>query len=147
MNPLTGDQLYSMIAHARSSPGEVCGVLVGRLAPFRVDQAVPGHNVHVNPQQHYLIDATTLLHADDLARATGQEVVGFYHSHPRGAAVPSVHDLRDAWPEHVYLIVAFANGLPYVCTWQVDQQGKLRPVPSPHASVPTPLVRRPSLLD
>jgi proteasome lid subunit RPN8/RPN11 len=122
------DHLRVMIEHARSSPREVCGVLVGQREPLRVKLVVPGHNVHPQPQQHYLIDAVTLLHADDLASRTGQEIIGFYHSHPHGAAVPSPHDLRYAWLDYVYIIVAWANSTPYVCAWFVDDQGKVGPV-------------------
>ena len=122
------DQLYALIEHARSSPHEVCGVLIGQREPVQIKLRVAGHNVHVQPQQHYLIDAATLLQADDLARSTGQEIVGFYHSHPHGAAVPSPHDRREAWSGFVYIIVAWANGTPYVCAWLVDEQGVVRPV-------------------
>lgn len=128
--------LTTIIEHARSSPREVCGVLVGQRERWQIKSIVAGRNVHAQPQQHYLIDAATLLHADDLARSTSQEIVGFYHSHPRGAAVPSAHDRRDAWPGYVYIIVAFTNGTPYVCAWVVDDQGKVRPATL--MSPPTP---------
>lgn len=115
------DQLHAMIEHARSSTNEACGVLIGQREPLKIKSIVAGRNVHAQPQQHYLIDAATLLQADDLARSAGQEIVGFYHSHPRGAAVPSAHDRRDAWPGYVYIIVAWVNGTPYVCAWLVDE--------------------------
>lgn len=126
---LRPDHLAALIEHARSSPHEVCGVLVGQRDPLRVNQVLAARNVHRQPQQHYLIDAATLLHADDLAQRTGQQIVGFYHSHPRGAAVPSPHDLQDAWPGYVYLIAAFAQGTPYVCAWLVDDRQQVQPVP------------------
>ncbi len=127
--PIRADHLHTIIEHARSSPHEVCGVLVGQREPLRIDQIVAARNVHEQPQQQYLVDAVTLLHADDLARSTGQEIVGFYHSHPGGAAVPSSHDLHDAWPGYVYFIVAFAESIPYVCAWVVDREGTVQPVP------------------
>ncbi len=125
---LIATNLHAMIDHARSSPDEVCGVLVGQRTPLHIVQIAAGQNVHSQPQQHYLIDAATLLYADDLARSTGQAIVGFYHSHPHGAAVPSAHDRRNAWPGYVYIIVAWANSTPYVCAWTVAQHGVVRPV-------------------
>lgn len=125
---ITTSHHATVIEHARSSTREVCGVLIGQREPLEIKSIVAGRNVHPQPQQHYLIDAATLLHADDLAHSTGQQIVGFYHSHPRGAAVPSPHDRRNAWPGFVYMIVAWANGTPYVCAWIVDKQGKVRPV-------------------
>lgn len=123
----TASQHATLIEHARSSSNEVCGVLIGHREPLQIKSVVAGRNVHAQPQQHYLIDAATLLHADELARSTGQQIVGFYHSHPRGAAVPSPHDRRDAWPGYVYMIVAWANGTPYVCAWVVDEWQQVRP--------------------
>jgi proteasome lid subunit RPN8/RPN11 len=122
------DQLHAMIEHARSAPDEVCGVLVGQREPLQIKSIVAGRNVHPQPQQHYLIDAATLLHADDLAWSAGQEIIGFYHSHPHGAAVPSPHDRHDAWPGYVYVIVAWANDMAYVCAWIVDEHGKTHPL-------------------
>jgi len=126
--PVRADHLNLIMEHAHSSPHEVCGVLIGQHAPLRIEQIVAARNVHPLPQQHYLIDAATLIHADNLAHSTGQEIVGFYHSHPRGAAVPSPHDQRDAWPGYVYIIAAFANGMPYMCAWVVDERQQVHPV-------------------
>jgi len=40
------------------------------------------------------------------ARCRGLDVVGFYHSHPRSAALPSETDLAEAnYPHHLVLIV------------------------------------------
>ena len=38
------------------------------------------------------------------------DVVGFYHSHPDDAAVPSRYDLDHAWPFYSYLIVSVEAG-------------------------------------
>jgi proteasome lid subunit RPN8/RPN11 len=125
---LSADHLHAIIRHARSSPDEVCGVLIGqRMLVLRVDDVLPARNIHLQPHSQYLVDAATLLHADEQAQATGREIVGFYHSHPLGAAVPSPHDRRNAWPSYVYLIVALADGMPYVCAWVSGKDRRLRP--------------------
>ena len=46
------------------------------------------------------------MRAEHDARALALDVVGFYHSHPRGAAVPSRFDLEHAVPGYIHLIVA-----------------------------------------
>jgi proteasome lid subunit RPN8/RPN11 len=46
------------------------------------------------------------------AAEEGLELVGFYHSHPNGAAEPSRVDRENAWPWYNYLIVAVADGEP-----------------------------------
>ena len=43
------------------------------------------------------------------ARTKDLEVVGFYHSHPESAAVPSQYDLEHAWPTYSYIIVSVKN--------------------------------------
>jgi len=67
--------------------------------------AVRARNLSEHPSR-FLIDPKDHIQARRAARAAGLEVVGFYHSHPRSAAVPSPRDLADAsYPNHLYLIV------------------------------------------
>jgi proteasome lid subunit RPN8/RPN11 len=44
------------------------------------------------------------------AMQKGLDVVGFYHSHPDEAAVPSGYDLDHAWPIYSYIIVSVGEG-------------------------------------
>jgi desampylase len=122
------DDLYSIAA---ASSGEICGVLVGRRSPrLVVDTLIPARNLHPTPQSHFLLDAHTLLHADAQARNTGAQIIGFYHSHPNGSALPSPQDRRDAWPGYVYLIVALEHGSArYICAWLCHKDGTFRPEP------------------
>jgi desampylase len=121
------DTLWSIAA----MPGEICGVLLGRRSPrLVVDTLIPGHNIHPAPHSHFLLDAQTLLRADAQARDDGKEIVGFYHSHPNGVALPSSQDRRDAWPGYVYLILAVDHGAArYICAWHSHGDGAFRPEP------------------
>jgi proteasome lid subunit RPN8/RPN11 len=121
----------SMLAAVAGSTEEICGVLIGRrTAQSIVHAVVPGRNLHPKPQQHFLLDAQTLLQADAQARAAGDEILGFYHSHPNGSALPSPHDRRDAWPGYLYLIIAVERGVPrYVCAWIGRSDGMFQPEP------------------
>ncbi|HEY0738613.1 MAG TPA: M67 family metallopeptidase [Herpetosiphonaceae bacterium] len=121
----------AMLAAAAGSTAEICGVLIGRRAPqMIVHTIVPGHNLHTQPQRHFLLDAQTLLQADAQARAAGDEILGFYHSHPSGGALPSPHDRRDAWPGYLYLIIAVERGAPrYLCAWICQSNGMFQPAP------------------
>jgi desampylase len=88
-------------------------VLVGRPAAggSRVTSVVRCANADPAPRRRYAIDALDLLRAIRRARAGGEEVVGFYHSHPDAPPLPSAADLADAfWPGHAYLIAAVAAG-------------------------------------
>jgi proteasome lid subunit RPN8/RPN11 len=121
--------LAALWAHSAARQEEACGVLVGQRVPqLRLTAVVAGRNLHPTPQQHFLLDAQTLLQADAAARASGGAIVGFYHSHPSGTALPSRHDRRDAWPGHVYLIVA-AGPPMYACAWLCHSNGTFAPEP------------------
>lgn len=84
---------------------------------------LPAANRHQTPRSHYLIDPKTVLIAHEEARAAGLEIVGYYHSHPDGPAVPSRKDLEDAWPDTSYLIVAVGSGGVEARSWRLDERG------------------------
>jgi proteasome lid subunit RPN8/RPN11 len=102
-----------VVSHARETvPAECCGVLLG--APEVVMEARPARNLAADPNR-FLIDPKDHIDARREARAHGLDVVGFYHSHPRSAAVPSPTDLEEAsYPDHLYLIVGLASAQPEV---------------------------------
>jgi proteasome lid subunit RPN8/RPN11 len=97
-------------AHAAAAfPEECCGILIGRTAGSRhhVQSIVPSPNVAAGDRaRRYEIDPQLALDALLRARDGGGEVVGFYHSHPNGSAIPSNLDRQLVWPEKSFLIVA-----------------------------------------
>jgi proteasome lid subunit RPN8/RPN11 len=96
-----------MIAHARrESPRECCGVLVGR--DDTIVEAIPARNLS-DDVNRFLLDPADHVAAMRAARVRGMSVVGFYHSHPHSAAVPSASDRDEAsYPDHLYAIVGLA---------------------------------------
>lgn len=122
--------------HAREGvPHEICGVLTGtRNAesdgadtsdatdamdatdatddPDRVTGHRPVDNVADSPRTRYeLAPEATLATIEDV-EAAGDDVVGFYHSHPVGPLEPSATDERRAtWPGYVYAIVVPGEGV------------------------------------
>lgn len=90
---------------ARAHPLECCGLLLGR--GVRVERAVPAANVHPDPARHFEIDPAALIAAHRAERAGGPQLVGYYHSHPAGLAVPSATDQNEASSDgRVWAIVA-----------------------------------------
>ncbi len=128
---LSRQQLIEIFEHSASTAEEVCGILVGRRHPqIEIKRVVPGRNVHTTPTRHFLLDAASLLHADALAARSEAEILGFYHSHPNGMALPSLLDRRDAWPNMLMVIVAVVAGTPRcLCGWQLDPERRLSAVP------------------
>ncbi|SEW15758.1 desampylase [Natrinema salifodinae] len=91
-------------------PREICGVFGGEFAPdgrSRVRSQYPAENVAETPRTRYEIDPEEQLAIFDRLADRGEEIVGFYHSHPRGPARPSETDAAQAaWPDRSYLIVS-----------------------------------------
>lgn len=98
-----------MIAHAREdAPLECCGLLVG--SGEVVDESVRARNLDASPTR-YLIDPEAHFATLRRVRAEGRQILGAYHSHPAGPAVPSASDCAEAsYPEFVYVIVGFEEG-------------------------------------
>jgi predicted GIY-YIG superfamily endonuclease/proteasome lid subunit RPN8/RPN11 len=88
---VTRDTLAAMLAAAAAAhPLEACGLLLGEGG--RITEARETRNVHPTPQTHFEIDPQALIDAHRAARAGGAQVLGYFHSHPTGQAVPSATD-------------------------------------------------------
>jgi proteasome lid subunit RPN8/RPN11 len=87
--------LAAIAARAAAAwPGECCGLLLGRREGDAriVAEAVAADNVADDPARRFEVDPRVLLATHRRARETGIELLGPYHSHPDGAAVPSATD-------------------------------------------------------
>ncbi len=118
------DAYDAMVAHAISGiPEEVCGVLGGTFGEreSRVGAVERATNAAAAPEYEYAIDPTEQLQLMDGLAERGHDVVGFYHSHPRGPAGPSTTDTaRATWPDRSYVIVDLAGEHPVVGAWRWD---------------------------
>ncbi|MGH7643872.1 MAG: Mov34/MPN/PAD-1 family protein [Candidatus Dormibacteria bacterium] len=94
-------------------PYEGCGVLLGtpRGDQTLVSRVLEGRNL-VQERRHdrYELDPRDIIRAEREARATGQEVVGFYHTHPDHPARPSQFDTDRAWPGYHYVVISVREG-------------------------------------
>lgn len=96
-------------------PDECCGILFGTLAEGQVKYAESiepiANSSDTEERYHrFLITPETMLRAERKARKHQMDIVGFYHSHPDQAAVPSQYDREHALPVYSYLIVSVAEG-------------------------------------
>ena len=94
---MTRDHLETIIEHCRRElPNEACGILGGRAGG--VQSVHPVNNARPSPSR-FAMDATAQFRAMDEIDLAGGALVGIYHSHPGGPAVPSSVDLEEArWP-------------------------------------------------
>jgi desampylase len=102
-------------------PEEGCGLLLGhREDPWAtVAQAWPAQNMRASVDR-FEIAPETVLAADRAARAAGHLLLGAWHSHPSGLAVPSATDRAEAWPDWVYVIVGLADpARPELRAWRL----------------------------
>ncbi|WP_367114340.1 Mov34/MPN/PAD-1 family protein [Deinococcus sp.] len=106
-------------AHVRrDAPRECVGALGGLTTPARADRLptwqvrtlYPLPNTARDPQREYLADPLHLLRALKSMRAEGLDLVGLYHSHPRGPDRPSPTDTRLATYDVPYLIADLRGG-------------------------------------
>ena len=105
-------------------PAECCGVLIGReegdaKVVVRLEPAV---NRRTDDPHRYLIAPEDLLRLERTLRGTGENIVGYYHSHPDHPARPSAFDTEHAWPWYSFLIVRIdcAQGAD-MASWVLDE--------------------------
>lgn len=92
-------------------PGECCGILAGRTGNVKeVLRLVPALNRRTDDPHRYLISPDDLRLIEARSRSSGQEILGFYHSHPDHPATPSAFDTEQAWPWYSYIIVGVDRG-------------------------------------
>ena len=124
------DQIQAIAA---ADPAEVCGLLLG--AAGRIEAIAPAANVAPDPARHFELDPAALIAAHRAARAAraaragGAPIIGHYHSHPSGVAVPSATDAACAAPDgSLWLIVAGSDARLWVA--QGDGAGGVRFAPA-----------------
>jgi proteasome lid subunit RPN8/RPN11 len=114
-------------AHGEAAyPEECCGVLIGRESADKstasVDRIVAASNERADSRHNrYVISPQALLEAQREARASGLDIVGYYHSHPDHPARPSEFDREHAWPGTSYVIVSIEKGKAVDCrSWRLS---------------------------
>ena len=107
----------------RAWPSEACGVLLGTAHPGApsVTRVVPVENTHPRPREGFRIDPIGLARVQ---AAGGEELIGFYHSHPDRPAGPSDRDLRLGAPGFWYVAVSVRSGRAGArCSWYISPDG------------------------
>ena len=96
-------------------PHECCGVLLGGFdddGTKTVARVVPAGNTREDsPHNRYNIDPKELIRIQREGRERGEDIVGFYHSHPDHPAQWSPTDLAEAhWFGCSYVITSVEKG-------------------------------------
>lgn len=97
-----------------AEPNEVCGFLVGVFAAngaAEVNRLVQSPNIAADPGHRFEIDPVIHFGLQRRLRESGEQIVGTYHSHPRGPAQPSPTDCAEAFePNWFWLITTPGDG-------------------------------------
>lgn len=112
----------AIVTHARrEAPLECCGLLVGR--GRSVIAAVPMLNAAASRTRFRLDDREHIEWRRTLRRFEPPlEILGVYHSHPRGPAVPSPTDEAEAYyPDWLYVIVGLRGKRAQIGVWRRSQ--------------------------
>jgi proteasome lid subunit RPN8/RPN11 len=107
-------------AHGRETfPHECCGAMLGKDGVVREALAMP-NTTEEGPRRRFLVRPGDYRVAEQRARDTGLDLLGFYHSHPDHPAKPSQYDLDHAWPSLSYVIVSVMGGADALLTsWRL----------------------------
>lgn len=123
---LSAESRLQLIAWARAAaPDEACGLLLGRRRGERVEVehvrlarnvAADAHRAfEVHPEDHLAFSLEV--------ERQGLDVVGAWHSHPRGPATLSAADLAAAAPGWAQVVVALAaSDTPELRAWLVEHR-------------------------
>jgi proteasome lid subunit RPN8/RPN11 len=116
MLKLTEANYAALRAHGEETyPNECCGILLGRTDDdgTRIVTSTPrcGNTRTDSPQNRYNIDPRELVRIQREGRERGEDIVGFYHSHPDHPAHWSQTDLAEAhWIGCSYVITSVDKG-------------------------------------
>lgn len=117
MLKLSQSDYVSLCQHGEETyPHECCGVLLGQFnddgskAVSRIARC--GNTREDSPQNRYNIDPKELIRIQREGRERGEDIVGFYHSHPDHPAQWSPTDLAEAhWFGCSYVITSVEKGV------------------------------------
>lgn len=105
--------MQAMLEHTRTAPAlECCGLLAGRadgnleLSEIEITEILRAENALASATE-YEIAPRELLRMHREMRERGLELLGIYHSHPRGENAPSPADIAKAnYPDVAYVILS-----------------------------------------
>lgn len=126
MIEITEELIAQIKAHGEKTyPYECGGMLIGRFeadGKKTVIETFPLENSSQEDQKNrVLILPKDVMKAERYARLLSLDVIGYYHSHPEDAAIPSQYDLDHALPVWSYIIVSvIAEKAIDVRSWQME---------------------------
>ena len=114
----------ALLAHCEAErPREACGLLLGRREAGRlviVELGAARNAEPERPETRFELHPADLVAGEARARAQGLELLGAWHSHPRGEALPSETDRRAGAAGWLQLIVGLGGEAPVLRAWRPE---------------------------
>jgi proteasome lid subunit RPN8/RPN11 len=109
-----------MVAHCLTGlPDEACGLLSGRIETGQAVACYPTRNLAASAKL-YTVDPKEHLRADRDAEASGNSIIGVFHSHTHTEAFPSPTDVAQAPdPDWHYILVSLRDIEPVVRSYRI----------------------------
>ena len=133
---ISAEQRKIICNHAESVyPEECCGILLGKIVGISktIVEVIPTINawnkaesdeLDRSKNNRYSIDPQDIFMAQKRERELDLDIIGFFHSHPDYAAIPSTCDRSQAWEVYSYPIVSVINGkVSEIKSWVLDDDG------------------------
>lgn len=98
----------------KAYPHECCGFIYGKLLDDgnKTAESIEAVNNSFDESEQYhryMISPEDMMRAELYARKHGLDIIGFYHSHPDCAAIPSGYDRNHALPVYSYVIISVVD--------------------------------------
>jgi proteasome lid subunit RPN8/RPN11 len=125
---ISSKALNVIIEHSQATyPLECCGFFFGKDSDDGqriIDLALPVKNSKEGDQRRrFEISPKDYMDAELYALANNYTLQGVYHSHPDHPAIPSQHDLNQAFPFFSYIIVSVKDGTPAdITSWRLNDE-------------------------
>ena len=101
-----------LVAAARAYPNECCGLIEGvnTAAGWRALAVHEAANLSPEPKCRFLIDPQVQFDLMRKLRGSERAIIGCFHSHPGGEAVPSTTDRAEAYESGFLYLIAGGSG-------------------------------------
>ena len=115
----------SIKSHAIDTfPNECCGFFFGSTDDaITLSEVQSVKNSKTGDQsRRFEIDPIDYMKAERYALENDLELLGIYHSHPNHPAIPSEHDLKQAFPDLSYIIISIKDGeFDDIRSWRLNE--------------------------
>lgn len=114
----------------QAHPQECCGLIWAKKDNMmHINKLELTKNIADNPLKYFEINPKSLFNANRNSRATGDQLIGFFHSHPNGLAAPSQQDAHDVNEMgQIWIIIANDALQGWISAENGEAHGKFNPI-------------------